>query len=99
MSNRIRFAVVAGALAIFATTASDAFAAGKSTQSNNGLTCHNTWGKTKGSTTCSGNASVRWRLRVRCSFQGDYTGPWNKGEGSDAFECTFKVQSASVQWG
>lgn len=74
---------------------------GSSTQSKGGLTCNNSWGSKQGSTSCTGSRGrgVKWRLRVRCSLQSDYTGPWNFGPGSDAFGCTIGVQSASVVWG
>jgi hypothetical protein len=99
MNKKARFAVVAGILALSGAVASGAVAAGSSKQARRGLTCHNTWGNTKGSTKCTGNRSVKWRLHVACQFQPDYNGPWNYGPGSDAFECNFGVQSASVQWG
>lgn len=73
--------------------------AGESTQSKDGLTCHNTWGGKTGSTQCTGASGVKWRLRVRCSWQPDYTGPWNYGPGSDSFKCNHGVQSAAVVWG
>jgi hypothetical protein len=72
---------------------------GHSTQSHNGLTCNNWWGNTAGGTNCSGARNVKWRLRVRCAYQGDYTGSWQYGRGNDSFECNFRVQSASVEWG
>jgi hypothetical protein len=77
----------------------EATAAGSSEQKNDGLTCKNKWHNTWGGTKCTGNNGVKWRLRVACKWQGDYRGPWNDGPGSDGFECTFGVQSASVEWG
>jgi hypothetical protein len=101
MHDKARLFIIASMFATFLTLsfAPDGLAAGSSTQSRGGLTCKNQWGKTKGSTSCAGKSSVKWRLRVRCQFQPDYTGPWSYGPGSDAFECTARVQSASVQWG
>lgn len=72
---------------------------GKTTQTHNGLTCKNSWGETGGTTHCSGNSRVKWRLHVACAFQSDHDGPWNYGTGSDAFECFYQVQTASVRWG
>jgi hypothetical protein len=57
------------------------------------------WGNTAGGTNCSGHRNVKWRLHVACAYQGDYTGSWQYGPGSDSFECNFGVQSAGVQWG
>lgn len=98
MYNKARFAVLSGVLALSTVLASDALADGSSTQARGGLTCRNSWGKTKGSTRCTGSRSARWRLHVACQAQPDYDGAWQRGPGSDSFECTFRVQNASVQW-
>ncbi|GLZ28395.1 hypothetical protein Lesp02_05850 [Lentzea sp. NBRC 105346] len=71
---------------------------GSSEQSRNGLTCKNKWYTTLGKTNCSGNSGQRWRLIVKCAFQGDIKGTWQQGPGSDQAECNFHVQSATVEW-
>ncbi len=50
------------------------------------------------STKCTGNKTVKWRFKVRCQFQSDFTGTTYTGTGSDGFECTFGVQGASVEF-
>ncbi len=77
----------------------EASAALTTTQKHNGVTCNNSVSGKTGSTRCTGNSAVKWRLRVYCSWQGDYTGPWNYGKGSDSFTCNRSVQGANVVWG
>lgn len=98
MKSRMRFVLATGVLASILSLALVAFA-GESYQSKDGLTCHNKWSGDNGSTKCKGTNTVKWRLRVRCKWQSDYTGPWNHGPGSDAFKCNHGAQSAGVQWG
>jgi hypothetical protein len=111
MRTKLVLAAVAGTLSLAAVLAPAASAStvtpttvspasGSSTQSHNGLTCHNQWFNTAGSTTCTGNApNVKWRQHVSCQFQGDHTGPWEFGAGSESFECNFGITGVSVQWG
>lgn len=100
MNKHLRNLLVAGVLASGLMLAHVALATdGGSDQRRDGLTCHNTWSGKTGRTQCSGARGVKWRLRVRCSWQSDYTGPWNYGPGSDSFTCNRGVQSAGVVWG
>lgn len=72
--------------------------AGSSTQSRNGLTCHNEWFNTLGRTNCTGNSTQKWRLKLTCQFQGDIYGEEQSGPGSDQNECTVRVTGASISW-
>src|SRR3979411_2816325 len=90
-------------LTLSALVTPQALASGSSATSRNGLTCPRKGYNTLRQTNCTGSSSAagrqKWRLHVACAFQGDYTGPWNQGPGSDGFECNFSVQNANVQWG
>ncbi|SDM98091.1 hypothetical protein [Allokutzneria albata] len=109
MTKALRLALAAGAAAAIlagaapsAVAESGAARSGTTSQSKNGLTCTNKWYNTSGGTNCAGTGSAatkqKWRLRVRCSVQPDYTGSWQAGPGSDRFECRTSVQSASVEF-
>ncbi|MGH3871296.1 MAG: hypothetical protein ACRDSR_07240 [Pseudonocardiaceae bacterium] len=95
-------AAAAAAVVLAATVVAPvpATAAGKhTTQSTNGLECRSSWYRTYGGTSCTGNSSQRWRLHITCRMQSDHKGAWYWGRGSDGFECTFGITSASVIWG
>jgi hypothetical protein len=96
MPRSLRFAIITGVVGASLVLGRASFAVERSRQARNGLTCINSTSGKTGSTRCSGNRGVKWRLRVRCSLQPDYTGPWNHGPGSDSFKCNFGVQNASV---
>jgi hypothetical protein len=79
--------------------ATERFSGNHTSQSRNNLTCRNSWYNTYGGTSCAGNPNQKWRLRVACQMQPDYTGRWNYGSGSDGFQCSWAVDNASVEWG
>jgi hypothetical protein len=79
--------------------ASPALASGSGSTSRNGLTCDYSWGHTGGSATCRGRSNQKWRLKLRCAFQGDITKSWHEGPGNDAGECNFRIQSSEIIWG
>lgn len=103
LRKRVVSAAAVAFLAFGAVGASSpALAAGSSEQTRNGLTCENRWWNTLGRTDCSGTTSKsqnqEWKMRIACQFQPDPDRHWMKGNGSDAFECTFGVQSVHVEW-
>src|SRR5262249_21715736 len=55
------------------------FSGKHTSQSKNDLTCRNAWYHTYGGTSCEGNPTQRWRLRVSCQMQSEHKGVWNYG--------------------
>ena len=91
--------VLASLLLWGSLTAAPALASGSGTTSRGGLTCNTSWRNTWGGANCHGKSKQKWRLKVACAFQTDYTGSWHYGPGRDSFECNFSIQNANVQWG
>ncbi|WAS97907.1 hypothetical protein [Nannocystis punicea] len=72
---------------------------GTSMQSRYGLTCSSRWDEAGGATNCGGTPGVKWRLKVRCWWQGERLGAWKSGPGNDRIACSLGAESSRVVWG